>query len=219
MAETPLPQSPSPRRTQPRGQATRERVLEAAEALFRESGYDNASMSDVAKRAGVGVGTLYHHFPDKRALLLELIDRIGDRVAAQRKNELALEAFLGHDPRAAIGRWLERAHARLRSRPSLYLVMLDLAARDAEVARRYRRIEELGIDRLTDLLELAQRRGLARAGFDARTAAFLVHHSVEMAAMQLFLRGDRAPGALNAPNVLAELTDMICRYLLEETKP
>lgn len=216
MAETPLPQSPLPRRTQPRGQATRERVLSAAEALFREAGYDSASMSDVARRAGVGVGTLYHHFPDKRALLLELIDRIGDRVAAQRKDELALEAFLGHDPRAAIGRWLERAHARLRSRPSLYLVMLDLAARDAEVARRYRRIEELGIDRLTDLLELAQRRGLARAGFDARTAAFLVHHSVEMAAMQLFLRGDRAP---DAPNVLAELTDMICRYLLEEKKP
>ena len=101
--------------------------------------------------------------------------------------------------------------------------MLDLAARDAEVALRYRRIEELGIDRLTDLLQLAQRRGLARAGFDARTAAFLVHHSVEMAAMQLFLRGDRAAAdaarASSAPNVLAELTDMICRYLLEETKP
>jgi AcrR family transcriptional regulator len=72
-----------PRRIQPRGQATRERVLSAAEALFRESGYQSASMSDVARRAGVGVGTHYHHSADKRALLLELIERIGDRVAAQ----------------------------------------------------------------------------------------------------------------------------------------
>jgi AcrR family transcriptional regulator len=204
-----------PRRIQPRGQATRERVLSAAEALFRESGYQSASMSDVARRAGVGVGTLYHHFADKRALLLELIERIGDRVAAQRKGELALEAFLGEDPRAAIGRWLERAHARLRSRPSLYLVMLDLAARDLEVARRYRRIEEVAISRLAELIELAQRRGLARPGLDPATAAFLVHHSVDMAAMQLFLRGDHAP---DSQRILSELTDMICRYLLEERR-
>jgi AcrR family transcriptional regulator len=208
------PSSP-PRRGQLRGSQTRERVLTAAEALFRDAGYDGTSMSDVAKRAGVGVGTLYHHFPDKRALLLELIDRIGDRVAAQRKSELALEAFLGNDPRAAIGRWLDRAHARLRSRPSLYLVMLDLAARDAEVARRYRRIEEVAIERLADLIELAQRRGLARASLSPRAAAFLVHHSVDMAAMQLFLRGDHAP---DPQTVLAELTDMICRYLLEESR-
>ena len=203
------------RRSQPRGQATRERVLASAEALFREAGYESASMSDVARRAGVGVGTLYHHFPDKRALLLELIERIGDRVAAQRKGELALEAFLGDDPRAAIGRWLERAHARLRSRPSLYLVMLDLAARDPEVARRYRRIEEVAISRLAELIELAQRRGLARPGLDPSTAAFLVHHSVDMAAMQLFLRGDHAP---DPRRILSELTDMICRYLLEERR-
>ena len=215
MAATPssTPQLPPARRTQLRGQATRERVLTAAEALFRDAGYDSASMSDVAKSAGVGVGTLYHHFPDKRALLLELIDRIGDRVAVQRKSELALEAFLGDDPRAAISRWLQRAHARLRSRPSLYLVMLDLAARDAEVARRYRRVEEAAIERLADLIELAQRRGLARAGLDSGAAAFLVHHAVDMAAMQLFLRGQHAP---DASKVLAELTDMICRYLLEE---
>lgn len=201
------------RRTQARGQLTRARVLDAAEALFREAGYDGSSMNDVARRAGVGVGTLYHHFPDKRALLLELIDRIGDRVAAQRKGELELEAFLGSDPRAAIERWLFRAHERLRSRPSLYLVMLDLAARDPEVAGRYRRIEEFAIARLTDLLEFAQRRGLMRKCIDARAAAFLIHHSVDMAAMQIFLRGDRAP---DPTRVLAELTDMICRYVLEE---
>ena len=208
------PSTPS-RRGQVRGNQTRDRVLTVAESLFSEAGDDGTSMNDVAKRAGVGVGTLYHHFPDKRALLLELIDRIGDRVAAQRKTELALETFFGADPRAAIGRWLERAHARLRSRPSLYLVMLDFAARDPEVARRYRRIEELAIERLADLIELAQRRGLARAGLSPRPAAFLIHHSVDMAAMQLFLRGEHAP---DAQTVLSELTDMICRYLLEESR-
>jgi AcrR family transcriptional regulator len=50
----------------------RERVLEAARACFREDG-SNAQMDDVAGRAGVGVGTVYRHFPDKAALLEALI--------------------------------------------------------------------------------------------------------------------------------------------------
>jgi len=204
---------PVGRRGQARGRATREKVLAAAEELFRSRGYDGTSISDVARRAGVAVGTLYHHFPEKRVLLLELIDGIGDRVAAQRRGELDFEAFLGDDPRCAIDSWLKRAYRRLRSRPSLYLVILDLAARDPEVGRRYRRVEQLGIQRLSDLISFAQQRGLVRPGLDPAAAAFLIHHSIDMAAMQLFLRGASEP---DPERVMSELTEMICRYVLQE---
>jgi AcrR family transcriptional regulator len=50
----------------------RERVLEAARLCFAEDGR-NAQMDDVARRAGVGVATVYRHFPDKAALLEALI--------------------------------------------------------------------------------------------------------------------------------------------------
>jgi AcrR family transcriptional regulator len=46
----------------------RERVLTAARAVFAEQGHD-AQMDDVAKRAEVGVGTVYRHFPTKEALI------------------------------------------------------------------------------------------------------------------------------------------------------
>jgi AcrR family transcriptional regulator len=46
----------------------RERVLEAARALFAERGSD-VQMEEVAHRAGVGVGTLYRHFPTKEAMI------------------------------------------------------------------------------------------------------------------------------------------------------
>ena len=59
------------RRPQARGRATRARLLEAAEKLFTRQGYEGSSIGDVALGAGEGVGTVYHHFPDKRALLLE----------------------------------------------------------------------------------------------------------------------------------------------------
>jgi AcrR family transcriptional regulator len=200
---------------QPRGRATRAKLLQAAEELFTRLGYDGTSMGDVAKRAGVGVGTLYHHFADKRAMLLELIDCFGDRLAAQQRTDLDFAAFLGADPRAAFSTWLRKAHARLRARPSLYLVVLGVAGRDDEVRARYQRVEQVAVERLTALIEFGQRHGLMRAGVDAQTAAFLIHHSLDMAVVQLLLRQHSAP---DPERVLTELTDLICRYVLEEKR-
>jgi AcrR family transcriptional regulator len=50
----------------------RERILEAARAAFAEQGPD-AQIDDIARRAEVGVGTVYRHFPTKDALIAELI--------------------------------------------------------------------------------------------------------------------------------------------------
>lgn len=50
----------------------RERILEAAREVFARYGAE-AQMDDVARSAGVGVGTVYRHFPTKDALLVELV--------------------------------------------------------------------------------------------------------------------------------------------------
>jgi AcrR family transcriptional regulator len=50
----------------------RERILASARAVFAECGTD-AQIDDVARRACVGVGTVYRHFPTKEALLVELL--------------------------------------------------------------------------------------------------------------------------------------------------
>lgn len=203
------------RRSQPRGRLTRARLLRSAEQLFSRRGFAEAAVGDIARRAGVGVGTLYHHFPDKRAILLDLIDDWGARAAAERRTDLDHERFLGEDPRAGFARWLRNAYERLRKQPSLYLVVLGLAERDDEVRRRYQRIEQVAVERLRDLIAFGQRRGLMRAGVDAASAAFLIHHAIDMAATQLLVRevSDPAPD-----RVLEELTEMICRYVLEEPR-
>src|SRR6202043_1828627 len=66
----------------------RERILESAKAVFAEFGAE-AQMDDVARQAGVGVGTVYRHFPTKEALLVELV-REKFRLFAARARE-ALE--------------------------------------------------------------------------------------------------------------------------------
>jgi AcrR family transcriptional regulator len=64
----------------------RERVVAAAREVFRDQGRD-AQMDDVARRAMVGVGTVYRHFPTKEALIdalvLETFERILDVAKAQ----------------------------------------------------------------------------------------------------------------------------------------
>ncbi len=52
-------------------EATREKILKAAYALFAEKGYDATSYTEIAERAGVGYGTIYTHFSSKENLLLE----------------------------------------------------------------------------------------------------------------------------------------------------
>jgi AcrR family transcriptional regulator len=68
----------------------REKVLEAARAVFADQGVD-AQMDDVARRADVGVGTVYRHFPTKDALLNALTDELFSVVAAHARELLALD--------------------------------------------------------------------------------------------------------------------------------
>ncbi|WP_027946240.1 TetR/AcrR family transcriptional regulator [Amycolatopsis taiwanensis] len=59
-----------------------ERLLEEAKRAFLERGVD-ASLEEIARRAGVGIGTLYRHFPTREALLETLLrERFADRAAA-----------------------------------------------------------------------------------------------------------------------------------------
>src|SRR5919107_6311487 len=81
-----------------------ERILAAARDVFAEAGRD-VQMPDVARAAGVGVGTLYRHFPAKEDLVRALVQ---DKVQAT--IDAAREALTREDPREAI-EWLVHQHA------------------------------------------------------------------------------------------------------------
>jgi AcrR family transcriptional regulator len=79
-----------PRRTQAERRAhTRSALLAAARGLFTERGYADTTVSEIAARAGVSNGALYHLFPDKRALMaalfeesqVEVLGRVGAVIA------------------------------------------------------------------------------------------------------------------------------------------
>jgi AcrR family transcriptional regulator len=77
----------------------RQRLLDVAHAAFLEHGV-TASMDEIARRAGVGSGTLYRHFPTREALILALVADDLERLA-----ELADELRAGNRA-GALDRWL-----------------------------------------------------------------------------------------------------------------
>ena len=103
-----------------------------------------------------------HHFPDKRALLLALIDDWGDRELARARDAIDMARLFGSDPRAAFGDDLRARYERLRREGSFYLVLLELAERDGDVRTRLSRINQVAVERVRDLLALGQRRGVVR---------------------------------------------------------
>nr|HEV8009151.1 TetR/AcrR family transcriptional regulator [Bradyrhizobium sp.] len=86
----------------PRADAVRnrERVLEAAKAVFSAGGPD-ASLEAVARRAGVGIGTLYRHFPTRESLFEAVYRR-----EVQQLGELAEQLKSEAAPVDALRRWL-----------------------------------------------------------------------------------------------------------------
>jgi AcrR family transcriptional regulator len=79
-----------------------DRIVEVAREVFRNQGYD-ASLDEIAKRAGVGPGTLYRHFPTRENLLDAVMQSWVDRVEETADKALAFE---GSD-RDLLLRWFE----------------------------------------------------------------------------------------------------------------
>jgi len=62
--------NPAPRTRTPRAEDTRRRIYEAAMELFREKGFEQSTMRDIAAKAGVALGGAYYYFSSKDAIVL-----------------------------------------------------------------------------------------------------------------------------------------------------
>ena len=83
---------------------TRDRILEAAEAVFGDNGYHDAIVDEIGRRTSLSKGGLYFHFPSKEGLFFAVLDRLSDRLVS--KAELASTGN---------GTALDRAEMALRS--------------------------------------------------------------------------------------------------------
>ncbi len=77
-----------------KGEAAREQILEQALRLFRERGFEETTMRDVAGQAGVALGLAYYYFPSKEALVAAYYEQVQTRHAALLEKELPRASML-----------------------------------------------------------------------------------------------------------------------------
>ena len=87
---------PPPKIT-PKAEETGLKILEAALTLFREEGFDKATMRDIAAKAGVATGAAYYYYPSKDAIVMEFYQR--SCADMQPKLEAAMEQARGLEAR------------------------------------------------------------------------------------------------------------------------
>jgi AcrR family transcriptional regulator len=143
----------APRKLRADAERNRGAILKAAEAVFRAQGAE-APIDEIARRAGVGVGTVYRNYPTKAAVVEAIIEaRLGPIVAAARtaqKAEDPGEAFF-----AMLRRLAEEANAFKALAETVAAAGIDLRAAKEDLAKQVHAA-------MSDLLARAQRSGRVR---------------------------------------------------------
>jgi AcrR family transcriptional regulator len=108
-----------------------EKVLAAAREAFAEGG-ESTALEEIARRAGVGIGTLYRHFPNRQALL--------EAVYLNEVEEVCRSAaeLDGADPWEALNGWFERFIAYMATKRALAHELLDYLGQDSQLFKACR---------------------------------------------------------------------------------
>jgi len=133
-------------------------VLQAAMAIFDESGVD-APIRQIAQRAGVGVGTLYRHFPQRSDLIVAIVQKEVDACAGA-----AITLAKKHPPAEALARWMQRLVDLIATKRGLAMALHSGAS-------AYQALPDYFLSRLTPalqtLLDAAVAAKAIRSGVDA----------------------------------------------------
>jgi AcrR family transcriptional regulator len=151
-------------------QRNRDRILEAAELVFAAEGTE-VHVETIAEKAGVGVGTLYRHFPNKQ--------RLCQAVLLERLSALALEARQrqdDHDPGRVFFEFLEHFMEEAAAKRDLVAMMDEVSGFEEMAEVKAELTDAVGV-----LLQRAQAVGAVRPAVSATTVLSLVGGSCHAA--------------------------------------
>lgn len=113
----------------------RNRLFKAAMTLFGEKGFQGTNAKEIAKAAGVSVGTFYAYFTDKKALLLEILGRHMAEIDMSVFSELKAMIQAGATGREIIRMTIRRGHESHHHSPELLRIMLGMRYTDEDFTR------------------------------------------------------------------------------------
>lgn len=174
-----------------RGQQRVAELLQAGMAVFAEKGYEAATMTEIAARAGAPIGSLYQFFPTKDAIADTLIERYIALLEAE------LELLRTRAPTMDTAKLVENLFALLRSNPRELAAAMPLAEARMDERTRRSKFRNVLRKRIADILR-------------ARTSALSSAQARDMAIVVLQLM--KAAGTLSdedgLPGRVAGLRDL-----------
>ena len=180
-----------PRPMRADAQRNHARLLDAARAAFVERGADDVSLEEIARRAGVGIGTLYRHFPTRQALLEAVYRDQVETLSARAEELLRTES-----PEEALADWMRALVKFSSTKRSMISALLASLGTDSELLSA---CATAILGSAEALLARAQQAGAVRPDADASDLIRLVH-AVNIAA-------EKAPDPGQADRMLALILD------------
>jgi AcrR family transcriptional regulator len=190
------------RRLGAKGNRTRQRILDAAETVFAQLGYHDASIVKITETAGVGQGTFYIYFPGKRELFEELVADLNRRV----RRAMTEAAESGQSRLAAERAGFAAYFAFVAEHPGLYRIMRQAEfVAPQQLRQHYDRI----VSGYTERLRTAMDAGEIPPG-EPELMAWALMGLGEMVGMRWVLWHDNKPVP---QDVLAGTASVVARIL------
>lgn len=192
--------------SQERSKNTVEAILEATAHILSKSGFDALNTNQIAKIAGVSIGSVYQFFKNKNSIMEELFLRVSNE-----NLELflqAVEEMNGNKPElrpivSGVIHQIIESHEKKGLSGMLFLELLPLSV----LLRRFQKIDEEIIPKILKLLE---ERGIRLRPEDPETALFVVLQAVRaVTSITLATKQNRSI----RERIERELTDLCVTYL------
>ncbi len=160
-----------------RSARTRERIIEAATEVFARRGVHGTRVADIAERAGIAYGLVYHHFRNKEEILSAIFAERWAQYVAYLEELARTPAPFRERMRRLIHFWVET----YRQDNDLMTVMIN------EITRSYEFLEShditavlVAFDPIERIIDEGRANGEVRADLDARLATYVVLGVAEM---------------------------------------
>ena len=190
-------------------------ILDGARAAFLESGFEGASVDEIARRAGVSKGTMYNYFPDKRSLFSAMIRR---ECREQARHIFQIDHAEADNVEATLRR-IARAFVEFVTSPfaqRMFRITVAETLRFPELGRAFMESgPALGIRRLSQYFAFACGRG-DLAIDDVELAA---HQFAELCKAELFFRTLFDPDTPVAQSEIGRVADAAVKTFLRAYRP
>ncbi len=194
---------------QQRGIETKKQIIKAAFKLFAEKGIYGTNSKEIAKKAGVSIGSFYSYFKNKRNLLLEMLeDYVEQHYRAVWQTLSSLN--IGELDRANIKKLIQGAFKAYDISPDFHRQTHALRYSEPDIKRIYDREREREIDQIQYVIE--KNIGSFTHIKDPQAMAMVIHNAVENVAHTVKFLGT----GIEEERLVDSLVDIISGLLVEK---